>query len=148
VQDRHLEVIDLHEGIIDSHAIEHAQKVLRGRDKHALAHQAGGVAHARHVLPTCRNREITEIGSQKNDASGGRGRKDADGDRDAAVESDARGFNGTLNSRLESQAVSLAIPNPQTKGFLFCEMVLEGVSQTPHSAALVWCKYLFAVSGL
>jgi hypothetical protein len=43
-----------HVRIVDAHAVKHAQQVLGGRDQHALPHQAGRVAHPRHMPPTGR----------------------------------------------------------------------------------------------
>ncbi len=89
VEDRHFEVIDLNEGVVDAHAVEGAEQVLGGGDQYALAHQAGGIADFLHVAPTCGDGETFEIGADKYDASGGRGREDANADRNAGMEADS-----------------------------------------------------------
>ena len=93
VENRHFEVIDLDEGVVDSHAVERAEQVLGGRDQHALAHQAGGVTDFLHVAPTGGDGEAFKIGTDENDASGGRGGEDADADRNTGMQADSRGLN-------------------------------------------------------
>jgi len=52
IQDGNFQVVDFHEDVVDSHGVENTEEVLGGGDEDALAHQAGGVADARHVPPT------------------------------------------------------------------------------------------------
>ena len=94
IENRHFQVVDFDERVVDAHAVEHAEQVLGGRDQHALAHQAGGVADFLHVAPTGGNREAVEVGADENDAGRGRGGEDADPDRNAGMEPDARGLDG------------------------------------------------------
>src|SRR5450759_4901953 len=98
IQDRHLQVVDLHKRIVDPHAVEHAEQMLRGRDQYALAHQTGGIADARHVTPTRGHREIVEIGTKENDAGARRGRNNSDIYTNAAMKSHTTGFDGALHS--------------------------------------------------
>ena len=104
IQDRHFQVVDLDEGVVDSHGVEHAQQVLGGGDQHALAHQAGGVADARHVPPTGGDREVVQIGAHEDDAGGGGSGKDPDVYGNAAVKPDAAGFDRALHGSLKTQS--------------------------------------------
>jgi len=61
IEDRDFKVIYLDVNVVDRETIERAQQMLGGLDQHALAHQAGGVTHARNVLPTGRDLEEFEI---------------------------------------------------------------------------------------
>ena len=91
VEDGHFEIIDFDEGVVDAHAVEGAEQVLGGGDQHALAHQAGGIADLLHVAPTGGDGEAFKIGADENDTGGGRGREDANADRNAGMEADSRG---------------------------------------------------------
>src|SRR5262249_25238341 len=62
VQDRHLQVVDLDEGVVDTHAVEHAEQVFGGGDENALPHQTGGVADLLHVAPARRDVETVKVG--------------------------------------------------------------------------------------
>ena len=111
VQDGHFEVVDLHVDVVDAHGVEDAQQVLGGGDQDALAHQAGGVADARHVPPTGGNREgvqAIEIGPQEDDAGGNRRGKNANVHGDAGVKADSGGFDRALHRGFKSQNVSPA----------------------------------------
>jgi hypothetical protein len=79
--------------------------MFRSRDQHALAHQAGGVAHLLNVPPTSGDREAVEIGADKYDAGGRRSRKDSDPDRHAGMEAYADCFDGPLDRSFEAQGV-------------------------------------------
>jgi hypothetical protein len=74
-----------------------------GGDQDALAHQAGGVADARHVAPEGGDGKIVEVGPEKNDAGGGRRRKNADRDGNAAVKPDSLGLYWPLDGGLKPQ---------------------------------------------
>ena len=71
IEDGHLQVIDLDIGVVDAHAVQHAEQVLSGRDQHALAHEAGGVTDAGHVLPEGLDRESVKIRPHEDDPCGG-----------------------------------------------------------------------------
>src|SRR5579862_47946 len=103
IQDGHFQVVDLHEGIVDAHAVKHAEQMLGGRDQHALTHQAGGVAYARHMPPACRDREAVQIGALENNAGRNRCRENSDGNWNTAMQADTRGRYGALDGRLKSQ---------------------------------------------
>ena len=92
IEDGDFEVVDFDGGVVDAHAVEDAQQVFGSGDEDALAHEAGGVADALDVLPTSGDLETVEVSAGEDDAGAGRGGKDADGDRDAAVEADAFGL--------------------------------------------------------
>ena len=90
VQDRHLEIIDLHKDVVDPHRVENAQQMFGSRDQHAVPHQAGRIADSRYMPPTRRDLKVLEVGPDKHDAGGnGRG-QNADANRNAAVESHPR----------------------------------------------------------
>ena len=103
VKNRDFQVIDFDEGVVDTHAVEHAQEVFGGRDQDALAHQAGGVADLLYVAPACGDREAFEVGTDENDAGRGRGGEDTDADWNARMKSYPDRFDWTLNRSFESQ---------------------------------------------
>src|SRR5258708_7474942 len=78
VENRHLQVVDFDESVVDAHAVEHAEQMLGGRDQHALAHQAGGVADLLHVAPTSGDGETLQVGTDEDDAGGRRSGKNSD----------------------------------------------------------------------
>ena len=89
VQDGHLEVVDLDDHVVDAHAVEDAEQVLGGGDQNPLVHEAGGVAHPRHVAPLRRHGEAAEIGPAEDDARARRGRTQPDRNGRAAVQPDS-----------------------------------------------------------
>ena len=85
--------------------------MLGGGDQDALAHQAGGVADARHMAPTGGNREgveAIEIGAQEDDPGGNRRGKNANVHGDAGVKADSRGLYRALHGGFKTQNVTPA----------------------------------------
>ena len=85
IQDRNFQVVDLNEGVIDSHAVQHAQQVLCRGNQYALAHQAGRVADSRDMSPTGWNGEILQIGAFEKRCLWMGGGQDTDVNRNAAM---------------------------------------------------------------
>ncbi len=103
VENRDFEVVDFDVGVVDAHAVEHAEEVFGGGNEHALAHEAGGVAHTGDVTPACGDGEAIEVGTEKDDSRHGRSGKNADFDVDTVVKADAFCFNWTLDGGFKPQ---------------------------------------------
>ena len=107
IENRHLQVIDLDERVVDAHAVEHAQQMFSGRDQNALPHQAGGVADPRYIAPTGWDREVVQVRAQEYDAGRYRSGQDSNRDGNSTVQSDSTSLGGALNRRLKTQLDSL-----------------------------------------
>src|SRR5579859_4694228 len=81
--------------------------MLGSGNKNALPHQAGGVAYARDVAPTSRDRKIIQVRTQENDAGGGGRWQDSNRNRNTAMQSDAARFHRALDGGLKTHSRSL-----------------------------------------
>lgn len=89
IEDGQLQVVQFHDYVVHAHADERGEQVFGGLNQHALAHQAGGVAHLGHIASNGGNLEVVEVGAAKQDAaSGGRGQQ-AHRDGRSAMQSNA-----------------------------------------------------------
>ena len=107
IQDGNFQVVDFHVHVVDSHGVENAEQVLGGGDQDALAHQAGGVADARHVAPTGGNREVIEVRAHEDNPRGDGSGENADVDRSAAMKPHPAGFHRALHRSFKTQAQTL-----------------------------------------
>ena len=103
VQNRQLQVVQLHNGVVHAHADKGREHMLGGGDQHAFFHQAGGVAHLGDIAPGGLHLEVIEIGAAEDDARTRRGGHDAHAHRDAAVKSDAGALHGRPDCLFKSQ---------------------------------------------
>ena len=95
IENRQLEIVQLHDGVVHAHADKGRKHVLGGGDQHAFFHQAGGVTHLGDIAPGGLHLEVIEIGAAEDNARTRRGGHDAHVHRDPAVKTDA----GTLHRR-------------------------------------------------
>ena len=103
VENRHFEVIDFDERVVDSHAVKDAQQMLGSGNQHALAHQAGRVAHFGYMAPGGGDRKMLEIGPEEDDACRGWGWEDAKGNGNSGMKPDAARLYRVMNRRLVAQ---------------------------------------------
>ncbi len=68
VENGQLQVVDLDDHVVDAHADEGGEQVFGRRDEHALAHQAGCVAHLGHVASVGGNLKVVQVSAPENDA--------------------------------------------------------------------------------
>ena len=108
IQDGNFQVVDFHVDVVDPHGIENAQQVLSGGDENALAHQAGGVADARHVPPTGGNLEVIQIRAHEDDPRRDGSGENADFDGSAAMKPYTPGFDRALHRSFKTLAQSLS----------------------------------------
>ena len=80
VKNGQFKVIQLDDGIVNSHANESREQMLSGRDEHALFHQAGGVTDARHVATDGLEFKAVKISTPEDNTGVRSGRQDAQGD--------------------------------------------------------------------
>src|SRR3954469_5880333 len=80
VKNGQFKVIQLDDGIVNSHANESREQMLSGRDEHALFHQTGGVTDARHVATDGLEFKAVKISTPEDNTGVRSGRQDAQGD--------------------------------------------------------------------
>src|ERR1022692_3624975 len=67
IEDRQLQGVQFHKGVVDADAHQAREQVLGGGDQHALLHQTGGVADASDMPPASFNLEVVQVGSAEDD---------------------------------------------------------------------------------
>src|SRR5579884_112173 len=97
VKNRQLEIVQLDDHIVYASANERRKQVLGGRDKHALTHQAGGVADFGDVAAGGWNFKIVEVGAAEDDSRACRSGQKTHPDGCSAVQTNAGKFNGGGN---------------------------------------------------
>ncbi len=65
VENGQLQVIQLHDGIVDAATDQGGEQVLGGGNEHALFHQAGGIADPGYVLAHGLHFKAVQIGAAK-----------------------------------------------------------------------------------
>ena len=89
VENGQLQVIQLHDGIVDAAPNQGGEQMLGGGNEHALFHQTGGITHPGYVLAHGLQFKAVQVGAPKDHArSRGRG-QDPQLDRRAAMQSRA-----------------------------------------------------------
>src|SRR5215472_14791504 len=68
IEDGQLERVELDVDIVNFAGVESGKQMLGGGDKHALLHQAGGVADARHVADMGFDFEVIKVEAPENNA--------------------------------------------------------------------------------
>jgi len=81
--------------------VDRGEKMFGRGEKDALLHQAGGIADAGYVATAGLDGKIVQIGTTKDDARVGRGRKESNMAKNSGVKADAFGRNFMLNRRLK-----------------------------------------------
>jgi len=89
VEDGKLEVVELHDDVVDAGSDEGREQVFGGGDKHALAHKAGGVANLGDIASGGGDLEVVEVGAAKENAAAAGGREQAHVNGRSAVQADA-----------------------------------------------------------
>ena len=87
VENRQLQIVELHDHVVHPHADQGREKMLGGGDQHTLAHEAGGVADFSHVAAGGGDLEIVQVGAAEDDARTCRGGQEPHVDRGAGMES-------------------------------------------------------------
>ena len=67
IENRHFEVVDFDDDVVDAEADQRGEQVLGGGYQHTLAHQAGGVADLRDVASVSGNFVVIEISATEHD---------------------------------------------------------------------------------
>src|SRR4029077_5165754 len=111
--------------------IESRQNVLGGGEQHALFHQAGGVADARHVSNMRFNLKIVEVHPPEHDSSIGLGRHEPQVRFYGRMQADTLRSDRPLDSSLIAQVPSIvASLSPSEIMFRLLESISCGVSIT------------------
>lgn len=101
VENGNFDVVEVDEDVVDAVRIGGGKKVLGGGEKDALLHEAGGVTDAGDVVAVSFNGEIVEVDAAEDDAGVWRRGLKAQLRVDASVETDAFGFDWTMDGGLE-----------------------------------------------
>jgi hypothetical protein len=94
VENGKLEVVELDDDVIDAHAEQGREQVLRRGNEDTLAHEAGGVTHLGDVAADGGDFEAVEVSAAKDYAAAGRGGEKPHVHGRAGVEADAGELDG------------------------------------------------------
>src|SRR5262249_7850210 len=102
-----LEVIELHDSIIESHTDEGREHMLGCGDQHAFLHQTGGVTDARYVAAHRLNLEAVEISAPEYDTCARWRRKYAHSNRSATMQTDTTTLHRSADCLLGGQGLTV-----------------------------------------
>ncbi len=101
IEDGDFNRVDVDKDVVDTRRVDRGEKMFGRGEKDALLHQAGGIADAGYVATAGLDGKIVQIGTTKDDARVGRGRKESNMAKNSGVKADAFGRNLMLNRSLK-----------------------------------------------